>query len=122
MLLGEGVANEVLDCGQHRGDELGVLARCVLGGCMRNQQPGMTVDQKDMLDPVNQRMFEHDLGKGRSGTPGFPTPLTAIASCSGSSSTSLKCRDSSISRPSSRVRSCSSRGSNGTMPVGSRPT
>src|SRR5580704_16561270 len=50
------------------------------------------------------------------------TRLMTVASRSGSSSTSLKCRDSSISRPSKRNRSCSSRGSNGAMPVGSVPT
>src|SRR5712675_396881 len=46
------------------------------------------------------------------------TRLTAIASCSGSSSTSLKCFVSSISRPSNSVRNWSRRRSNGVMPVG----
>ena len=35
----------------------------------------MAVDQKYVLDPVDERVLEHDLGEGCSGTPGFPAPL-----------------------------------------------
>src|SRR5262249_43375639 len=44
---------------------------------------------------------------------------TATASCSGSSTISLSRRSTSISRPTSKVRSCSSRGSIGYTPFGS---
>src|SRR5579885_876256 len=50
------------------------------------------------------------------------TCATAAESCSGSSTTPVRRDRISISRPSSRVRSCSSRGSTGATPVGSAQT
>src|SRR6516225_9550485 len=49
------------------------------------------------------------------------TRPTATASCSGSSTTSLSRDSTSISRPTSKVRSCSSRESFGRTPLGAVP-
>ena len=68
-------ADKILDCDQHRRDELRVLAHRILGGHMGDQQPGMTVDQEHVLDLVDQRMLEHHLGEGRSSAPGLPAPF-----------------------------------------------
>ncbi len=66
LVLGaaEGIADKILDCDQHRRDELRVLAHRILGRHMGDQQPGMTVDQEHVFDLVDQRMLEHDLGEG----------------------------------------------------------
>ena len=71
----EGIADKILDCDQHRRDELRVLAHRILGRHMGDQQAGMTVDQEHVLDLVDQRVLEHDLGEGTSGAPGFPAPF-----------------------------------------------
>ena len=71
----EGIADKILDCHQHRRNELRVLAYRILGGPMRDQQPRVTMDQEHVFDLVDQRMLEHDLREGPSGTPGLPAPF-----------------------------------------------
>ncbi len=73
--LGERVADEVLDGGQHGGHELRILARCIERRRMRDQQAGMAMDQEDVLDPVDQGMLQHDLGERHSRTPRLPAPF-----------------------------------------------
>ena len=72
---GEGIADKILDCHQHRRHELRILAHRILGRHVGDQQPGMTVDQEHVFDLVDQRVLEHDLGEGRSSAPGFPAPF-----------------------------------------------
>ena len=77
LVLGaaEGIADKILDCDQHRRDELRVLAHRILGRHMGDQQPGMTVDQEDVFDLVDERMLEHDLGEGTSQYAKLPSAI-----------------------------------------------
>ena len=70
----EGIPDEILDRRQHRGNELRVLARRVLRRDMRDQEARAAMDEKDVLDLVDERVVEHDLGEGLSGPPGFKPP------------------------------------------------
>ena len=71
----EGIAHEILDGDEHRRNQLRVLAHCIVGRHMGDQQPSVSVDQEHVFDLVDQRMFEHDLREGESGTPGLPAPF-----------------------------------------------
>src|SRR6185437_14115871 len=42
---------------------------------MRDQQSGVLMYQKDVLDLIDERVLEHDFGEGESGPPGFPAPF-----------------------------------------------
>ncbi len=79
MLLGalEGIAHEILDRRQHRGDELRVLARRILGRDMRDEEPGVVMDEKDVLDRVDEGVLQHDLAEGFPGPPGLEPPAQA---------------------------------------------
>src|SRR5262249_16969326 len=70
----ERVAYEILDRRQHRGDELRVLAGGI--GCrdVRDQQTRVVMDEKNVLDLVDQRVVEHHFGEGLAGAPGFDPP------------------------------------------------
>ena len=73
--LRERVADEILDRAQHAGDELRVSARRGVGGDMLDQQAALLVDQKEVLHAINERVLEHDGGKGGAGAPRFEPPF-----------------------------------------------
>ena len=78
LLLGaaERIPHEILDRDQHRGDQLRILACRILGRDMGDQQPGVAVDQENVLDLIDERVLQHDFGEGQSGPPSFQRHLS----------------------------------------------
>ena len=84
FLGSEGVADEVLDGGQHAGDEVGVLHDAIAGRqTWPKQEAGLAVDEEDLLDAVVEGVGERDLAEGAAGAPGFEAPLPAMVETRG---------------------------------------
>jgi len=56
-------------------NELRILARRILGRDMRDQQAGVMMYQEDMLDLIDERMLEHDLGEGDCRSARLPSAI-----------------------------------------------
>ena len=62
-LDGERVVDEVLDRGEHAGDEVAVAGGRV-GADGEQQQTGLAVDEQDLLDAIDDAVLERDFGDG----------------------------------------------------------
>ena len=76
-LPGEGIDHEVADGGEHAGDQIGVAGLELRRPGVGQQQSGLGVDQEHLLDPIDQRVLEDDLGVGDAGAPGLQPPADA---------------------------------------------
>ena len=70
----ERVMHEILNCGQHTRDHVGVLHRGSTGADLAQQQSRFLVNEKDLLDAIEQRVQHHDFGEGPAGAQGFEPP------------------------------------------------
>ena len=66
----EGVAREVADRREHARHHVGVLRGDRVGDDVLQQEPGVRVDEEHLLDAVDQRVEQHDLGKRLARAPG----------------------------------------------------
>jgi hypothetical protein len=71
----ERVAHEILDRGEHRGNELRVLGHRLLRRHVLDQEARSAVNQKDVFNAIDQSVLEHDLGEGSAGPNRFPPPF-----------------------------------------------
>ena len=74
----EGVADEVLDSGEHAGDEVGILHDAIADGDVAEEQAGFAVDEEDLLDAVAEAVREGDFAEGAAGAPCLEAPAPAL--------------------------------------------
>ena len=75
VLLSEGIAHEVLDGGEHSGDHVGILSLRLGRRHVFEQQPGLAVDQEEVLDAEHHRVLEHHIREGASAAVRLEAPL-----------------------------------------------
>ena len=72
------LVNEILDRGQHRRNQAGVLGCDVRRGNRQQQKSGVPVKQQYLLHPIDEGAEQHDFRKGLAGAPTFQPPSPTL--------------------------------------------
>ena len=71
----KGIAREILNRAKHTGNHVRVAAERGIGGGMEKRETGRAMNEKDLLDPVDETAQHHHFGKALARAQSLETPL-----------------------------------------------